>query len=423
MVQVTSPETVALSSALIAYELRATAAMTAALLTVPHLQANALRLEVLVHLVAARCEGRKKPRTRDLERWLNDDLGQAEIIMMEDPAEDVFISNIQTTEGNRRIFEGLWESSDYYLQTVMDTLASPQAPQECRDLLTPALALLRLSDTVADRLRLNRWHIEDSYPAQRLAITREMRIDNHVRAVTFTEKDLSRLNIEKPAIAPFIFRAADRQRLLAETIADSSLTQRPLIDFSDALLLSLPSAVSLAIRRFILTELRRMGHLATFQHALARRQARELDDGLQQLKRHAVPITPPRPEAQTVSLHQWLMRYDLNKYIHVVLLHDNLESLDRQGFSRAFSYPEPLYTSLQTYLRAVADSARARPDFVHGTTLIAVGGLGRGLSMPLLRLSAADWDLSTIGLPDLLMVSRGLKHPLKLYLTESRVIQ
>ena len=91
--------------------------MTAALLTVPHLQANALRLEVLVHLVAARCEGRKKPRTRDLERWLNDDLGQAEIIMMEDPAEDVFISNIQTTEGNRRIFEGLWESSDYYLQT------------------------------------------------------------------------------------------------------------------------------------------------------------------------------------------------------------------------------------------------------------------------------------------------------------------
>src|SRR5437867_146107 len=159
MVPITSSETAALASALTTYDARATITRAAALLTVPHLQANALRLEILVHLAASKCGGHKEPRSQDLESWLNDDLGQGEIATLEDPPEDVFVSNIETPEGNFRIFEGLWENNDYYLQVTIDTLLSRQAPAECRDLLLPALALLRLSDTVAQRLKLSRWHV------------------------------------------------------------------------------------------------------------------------------------------------------------------------------------------------------------------------------------------------------------------------
>src|SRR5438128_2377088 len=138
MVPIASPETASLASALRPYEAHTTIARAAALLTVPHLQANAFRLELLVHLAAANCKGRKKATNELLEKWLNSDLGRPDIAMLEDPAEDVFITNIQTQEGNRRIFEGLWESNDYYLQVTIDTLLSPKAPQDCRDLLVPA---------------------------------------------------------------------------------------------------------------------------------------------------------------------------------------------------------------------------------------------------------------------------------------------
>jgi hypothetical protein len=171
LIPIGSRETDALAEALEVYDLRGTVSRAAALLTIPHFQANALRLELLVHLGMAKCGGRRKASTRILEKWLNDDLGQPAIAMLEDPAEDVFVTNVQTSEGNRRVFEGLWESSDYYLQVALDTLSSPQAPPECRDLLTPALALLRVSEVVADRLGLDRWSYRESSPGQRLDLS------------------------------------------------------------------------------------------------------------------------------------------------------------------------------------------------------------------------------------------------------------
>jgi hypothetical protein len=223
MVPITSSETAALASALTTYDARATITRTAALLAVPHLQANAVRLEVLVHLAAAKCGGRKKPKTQDLEKWLNDDLGQRDIAMLEDPAEDVFVSNIETPEGNFRIFEGLWESSDYYLQVTIDTLLSRHAPAECRDLLIPVLALLRLSDTVAERLKLSRWHVEPSVPTSPVTLEPSIRLSDRIRAVTFTSHDLTALGITRATIEPFVLRSIDRAALSREVTGASSL--------------------------------------------------------------------------------------------------------------------------------------------------------------------------------------------------------
>ena len=63
--------------------------------------------------------------------------------MAEDPVEDVFVTNVETPEGNRRVFEGTWGANDYFVQVVIDILDSRQAPQECRNLLLPAFALLK----------------------------------------------------------------------------------------------------------------------------------------------------------------------------------------------------------------------------------------------------------------------------------------
>ena len=134
------------------YQPQAAVTRAAGLLTDPQLQANTVRIELLVHLAVAYCNGRKRPGAKDLGEWLNGNPGVNFVAAMEDPVEDVFISNVQTPEGNRRVFEGIWPSNDYYVQVVLDTLLASGAPPLCRRLLQSAFALLRLSDVVAERL-------------------------------------------------------------------------------------------------------------------------------------------------------------------------------------------------------------------------------------------------------------------------------
>jgi hypothetical protein len=417
MVPITSPETAELARILASYGPRDTVARTAGLLTAPHLQSNNIRIEILVHLVVAHCAGEKKPGYSDIEEWLNQHLGHGELARLEDPIEDVFVTNIETPEGNRRVFEGIWESNDYFLQVVLDTLLNLKTPVEYPNLLDSALALLRLSDCVAERLDLQRWHIEPSTPKGLVPVTPATRVNTRAHSVTFTNADLEGLGVTRESLNPFILRTEDRRKLIGESIGHSSLERRPLVDFGEALVLTLPNAVSPAIRRFVLSGLRKTGFLKAFEQALGARQTHQVEkEGLWELKNDAVSLSPPTPDGEPLpSFSSWLVRYDTNKYIHVVLLHDRLDWLVEQGLCSFMKYPESLRVGMVNYLNKVANHCQALPDYVEGMTLIVMCGLGRGFSMDF-EGRPAGWLLSVIRISDLLMLAGEIDQPIKRYL-------
>lgn len=115
MIPITIPETAALGRVLARYQPQAAVTRAAGLLTDPQLQANTVRIELLVHLAVAYCNGHKRPTVKDIGVWLNGSPGVNFVASMEDPVEDVFISNVRTPEGNRQVFEGNWSSNDYYV--------------------------------------------------------------------------------------------------------------------------------------------------------------------------------------------------------------------------------------------------------------------------------------------------------------------
>ena len=395
---------------------RDTIARTAGLLTAPELQANTIRLELLVHLTVAHCAGKKRPSYEELGRWLNYHLGQANIPSLEDPVEDVFITNVGTPEGNRRVFEGIWESNDYFLQVVIDNLLNSNVPEECRNILLPAFALLQLSDCVAERLGLHRWHSESSTAKGTIRIAPETRVNSRARAVTFSDLDLQELDINREMLTSFIFREEDKKHLIGESTGHSSLERRPLVDFGDVLILALPHAVSPAIRRFVLSELQQMGHLQAFADALGTYQSRQVEEGLSELKNDKESLSPPPHEDGPIpSFHTWLLKYDINKYIHVVLLHDRLEWLNEQGFSSFMEYPEEMRLGLEKYLNKVAKYCQAQPDYAEGMSLLVMGGLGRGFMLGFNEWPEG-WRFSVLRVSDLLMLAGEIDQPIKRYL-------
>ncbi|MDX1914049.1 MAG: hypothetical protein SFU55_00565 [Methylophilus sp.] len=418
MIPIFNEETEKLAHVLERYAPRATIARAAGLLTVPSLQANTVRIEVLVHLAVAFCNGKEKAGYAEFGRWLNNYLGNSQMSMYEDPVEDVFITNVQTTQGNRRVFEGIWESNDYFLLVLLDTLSSRKAPQECRDLLKPAYALLSLSEHLAERLRLARWSVAPSRPKVNLNLGPRIQIEDRARAVTFTKAELEGFGIDLQLLSSFIMQDDDKKKLIEEETGHSTLELKPLIDFGDAIVLALPNAVSPAIRRFALTQLRKLGYLEAFSNALSVRQARQIEENaLWEFRAKAVSVDIPKlDDSLTPSLHSWLLMYDINRYLHVVMLDDQLNTLEEEGLTSYLEYSEDVLSSFEKYLIRVRDYCESLPDYIDGTTLIVIGGLGRGFGLRLSGLTKRNWCWSCIRINDFILLASDVQRPVQRYL-------
>ena len=415
MVPINSPHISRLAKFFEKHDLQSSVTQLAGLLTVPSLQANALRIETAVHLAVANCQGSRNLRLVEMHHWLNRYLSD-KIAIYEDPVEDVFITNVETYEGNRRIFQGIWKSSDYFVQVAINALSNRRAPQECQNLLGPVFALLRLSDSVAERVGLQRWHSEPSTPQGKIEVACVNQRDERPQAVIFSNSELDALGIKRHMLAPFILRDEDRQTLKTETIGDSSLERRPLIDFGDKVVLALPNAVSPAIRRFILFELRRRGYLSAFSRALANYQAAQVENEVfNKLEKDISLLNLPEVNEKPQLLQAWLLKYDVDKYLHVVLVSDRLDLLEDYDLSAFMECPEKMMTDINDYLCKTASYCMSLSDCEEGMTLLVMGGLGRGFALGFHE-CPAEWHLSAIGISDLLMLVHMPDQPVTRYL-------
>ena len=416
MVSLNAPNLTRLAKFLEKYNLRSAVTQLAGLLTAPSLQANTIRIETAVHLAVANCQGRHKPGLTEIGHWLNRDLGDMTVAHLEDPSEDVFVTNVSTPQGNRRIFQGIWESDDYFVQTVIDLLTTRPTLRGLRSLLDPVLALLTISDHVAQRVGLERWHSEPSDPKGKIPLTSAIQLTKRARAVTFSNNDLASLGIDRDLLAPFLLQPTDQQIVATETIGNTSLERHPLVDCGGTLVLVLPHAVSPAIRRYVLAELLQKGRMSEFSLALQDYQANQVQmEGLQELKTDIGPLAPPAPDRNGPALHSWLCKYDIDKYLHVVLLHDRLDLLARDGLTSFMRYRPTLATALADYLQRTANYCTSLPDFRDGTTLLIMGGLGRGFALSP-EAWPNHWHSSVIRISQFLALADERDRPVTRYL-------
>ena len=405
-----------LAESLRKYEPKATVTRVAALLTVPSLQANTFRIKTLVHLAAASCRGNLMPEIREIGNWLNRELGNTEVTSSEDPPDDVFVSNVETREGNRRLFEGNWSSNDYFTQIVIQTLSDPAAPRNIAELLNPVFALLSISECVAERVELARWQAQPSTPGGMVELPTEKEMVIRARSVAFTDSDLEQLHINRDLLIPFLNRDEDRQALMTESIWNSPLDRRPLMDFGENVVLALPQAVMPAIIRFVLEELLDTGYLPSFTDTLHEIQFQQIQQhALLELQGRAVPIKSPELEGPVPSLHSLLLKHDVERYLHIVFLHDRLDLLLTQGLSSFMRYPEMVERRLVAHLEKVADHCSNGLGCTDGTTLLVLGGLGRNFTLRFHH-SPNQRDFSVIGVSDLLMLASEPGRPLTSYI-------
>ncbi len=405
----------ALAKTLANYRLGSTVAQIGGLLTAPSLQPHILRLEFLVHFALIHCSGQRDPSQQDVTAWLTDYLDLTPVAILEDPPEDVFVSNVRTRDGNRRIFDGLWDANDYFAQQLLDVLSHDGAPRQCRDLIAPIAALLTLSDTVAKRLTLSRWHSGPSSSSS-LRLPSSSQYPRHAQAVTFGDNDLAALGLTLSRLQPFVLREEDRQSIVSESLQYSSLERRPLVSIDGNLIFALPTAASVAIRRFVFAELKASEHLHAFADAVAAYQARETQSLLHQTlsKDTNLLALPTVPLAEHLPrLSPWLFEHDTNRYLHVVLLHDRLDAEGVDDLTCVTRFSDDSTAAVHSYAKDIAE--RSLPSCHTGDTLIIVGGFGHSWVLPHPP-NIENWNVSIVGIADFAMLIDEDNHALTRYL-------
>ena len=164
---------------------------------------------------------------------------------MEDPVEDVFISNVVSQIGNSRIFEGIWEANDFWLQQALDALRRFEDEQWAKQAFSACFGLLQLSDALAGRCGLERYCMGGGDAHGTLTLPPQHELENRATMCRFSFADLDQLHVSVETLQPFIH---------AEAVADgsfgkSSLERRPLVMFEGGVVFALPTAVSPALRQ------------------------------------------------------------------------------------------------------------------------------------------------------------------------------
>jgi hypothetical protein len=379
----------------------------AGLLTCIEYHPNTLRLEVLGHLALAHARGTRTPRRRDFDRWLNKWLQQNYVSDMEDPVEDAFITNVLGPDGNYRLFDGVWEANDYYLQDTMDVLEKgARSSETTKGVWQRIRALLLVSEAVVARTGLNRYTMSTGKAKKALALPSDERITQLASRVVLSEVELRRLPFDRTLLEPLIHQPGDSVAYNADRIGHSSLEAAPLLAVKGGLALALPTAVSVAVRRHVVAEMRRLGQLEQFKSVLRLRQlTRVANEAMPHLDPQPSPIEPPPQIGQGRDFFDTLaIPFDVDKLALFVLVHADPEQILEEGLTAPYALTAEQQTQLESYLRTRVAQFAAIPGCAAGLVVMCLGGIGQAWYVPLPEIDER-WHYVTFNMADLMTVA------------------
>ncbi|XFO64865.1 hypothetical protein SPSIL_009740 [Sporomusa silvacetica DSM 10669] len=375
------------------------ASLVSGLLTLPALHANTLRLEMLIHLIMSYSSGKKEPMVHHIQLWLNTELGATSFVYLEDPVEDVFISNVITDEGNIRIFEGIWESTDFYLQRMLNIIRTLPDEQSTCQLKREVRGILLLSEEIADRRRLNRFSPGEGNDKGPVSIPSNKDLKSLSKTIIFTSEDLQRLGIVSADIEPFIFDMQFLDKLQEQSLEESDLQRHPIVRDTGKWFVLLPNNISFAVRVHILNWMINHGCQESFDKHLIMEYQKFFQDNPvmgESFPRQSIPVQ----DFQDKYLMTLAREFDEGRYIQIIAIIDRISGYQQHGFLSFDSEIMDEYNDqIDIHIKEARSHYRKQAGFKQGLTLVVGCGYGRLNGFRAVP-ETADWMVEFISAPD-----------------------
>ena len=372
------------------------AAPLAGPLTRPENHTATARFEALIHLAAVACRGNKEPRLRHLREWLNTTVFEDPITQLEVPVEDVFVSNVGTGFGNARLFEGRWQSNADYVQVCVETLLRLEERPWVMQTLRHVMALLRVSESVADRAGVARNSRTTSRPREASSVTASTVAESSGH-VSFSDDELVAIGVDPADLNPFVLQGEHAELLVGQSFGHTALERRPLVRFRGGMTVVLPTAVGAAIRRFVIERASTAGDLRLFQSTCHLAQFTEVFLlGRADWDIEYVRMLEPDPDD---GMREFVGTFDDDVYVHVLFVPDDFEEIAREGFASIHKLEDAVRGRIEDRASELAREGDRR----RGLTVLVHGGFGREFS-PVCGDLPDGWHQLCVSAPDFMLL-------------------
>jgi hypothetical protein len=375
------------------------AATIAALCMNPKLQSNQLRLEKLIAHFILEGKGRthlNKECTKDCFEIAGSIYGH-----LEDPAEDVFVSQVYSHNENFKIFEGLWEGSAFYLQRFIDIVVSMPNQGHFDFIKKSIFALLKISNLLVDRVSLDSYIIGEEYPRKTIPEAIFDDFDDKCNMVRFSRNDLDVYEIDSRHLAPFLL---DTSSFTANIdMMEQKIWRYPIVLLNGEYFIISPASICTAIRQFLIEETERMGQLELLEKNLANSYAIHFYKTHLLGKLSNVPVIFRKEDKAKHQIAELMTNIDDGRPLLVYFIQDDFDDKEN-GWINGFNSGENLGKYLSSKIEKDTLELSKAPDFREGLCLIVVCGWGRGLSLPIFH-KPKGWMLEHTSAYDLTTLS------------------
>ncbi|MDW9533619.1 hypothetical protein RWE87_27400 (plasmid) [Sinorhizobium meliloti] len=387
----------ALAAIFQAYDPKSCIAAAGGMLTIPDFQAYSVRLEAVCHLAVASASGTKRPTKQDASRWFTQ-VGQA-VTLMEDAAEDVFVGRVHFEDRNYLILEGLFEANCHHLQHMLNVLEQIPDIEFYAILRKACRTLLLLSDRICSRAGLDAFICGSEHKVSTLPLDQLPTLKALGKRVTFTDAEISKMGGDPSALARFFLAPSDRDVGLGLN-GNSLLERYPLVNFHDSIVVALPSAIGIALRRAVIETCLDAGSASILRMQLLQSQTDQLASN-PAITAIDIPPTGMAPNANVVPSRP--VEFQPGYWFHLVVVADDLRGFDETAFDRPSPSSSAISAELAEVIRTAVTECQENAGFKQGLSLVVLCGLGRGHLLDLdvpggwLLESISGYDFEVLG--------------------------
>ena len=382
------------------FSFSAVAVLLSGLLIRPENHTATARIEALLYLAAIACCGVQKPGKQQLQEWLGE-IDEDPITKLEIPVEDVFVTNVGTTFGNARLFQGSRENSAEYVWACIETLLNIGKERSWAiTSLEHIMALLRVSEALAERTGLKRYTRTESTPRGNVILNDLTWQELSCNRAVFNEDDLSAIGVDSDTLRPFVIQSKHFKVLDGQTIRQSVLERYPLVTRKGDTIVALPTAISAAIVKFSVEQSVAAGDLQQFQSTLHLIQFSEAF----QLGRPGwdVKFMEMLEPDQNDEIREFVGKFDEGGYFHFIFVPDDFKIAVEVSTNSS----RPLEESVSRRIHERALRLANKHDYKRGLTVLVHGGIGRRISHTLEDHTDCPlgWQQFCVNLPDFLLL-------------------
>ena len=374
----------------------------AGLLYEQELHSNLMTTEAMIHQLFLSHSGQKTLEGSELNRLFNG-IHSTYIGSWEDPAEDTMVGIANSLKGSYMFLNGLWESSCFYTQIFTDLIDEMPNSEPFLSMKNSVRAILTLSNESIKTTDLKRYQKGCDSPKSEWDFNSYISTKQH-NMVCFSLDLLSRLGVSEDDLKPFIIDDSDIIALANETFGNSSLERKPIYKTKDSkYVLALPTAVSVAIRLFVIEQADKFSFLRHIEHSLQYKYVTFFSEHSRLLgKISNTPFSPIKTSSGRIVGAEALIGIDPYRYIHFILFFDDFNAY-QNGVVNSASVPDiDLERTIAVRIEKAHNYSSKMDGFESGLTILVGCGWGRSVMLSIERLSELNnWDLEFVSAPDL----------------------